>query len=43
MKCLSSSLENGKAHGVVQAVGHSIGVDTQEGYERVRTLLEGRD
>jgi 3-deoxy-manno-octulosonate cytidylyltransferase (CMP-KDO synthetase) len=35
------ALENGARIRIVQAVGHSIGVDTQEDYERVRTLLEG--
>ena len=35
------ALENGARIRIVKAVGHSIGVDTQEDYERVRTLLEG--
>lgn len=35
------ALENGARIRVVKAAGHSIGVDTQEDYERVRALLEG--
>lgn len=35
------ALENGARIKVVQAVGRSIGVDTEEDYERVRALLEG--
>jgi 3-deoxy-manno-octulosonate cytidylyltransferase (CMP-KDO synthetase) len=35
------ALENGARIKVVKAVGRSIGVDTQEDYERVRGLLEG--
>lgn len=35
------ALENGARIKVVKAVGRSIGVDTQEDYERVCTLLEG--
>jgi 3-deoxy-manno-octulosonate cytidylyltransferase (CMP-KDO synthetase) len=35
------ALENGARIKVVQAVGRSIGVDTQEDYERVREMLEG--
>ena len=34
-------LENGARIKIVKAAGHSIGVDTQEDYERVRALLEG--
>lgn len=35
------ALENGARIKVVEAAGHSIGVDTQEDYERVKALLEG--
>jgi 3-deoxy-manno-octulosonate cytidylyltransferase (CMP-KDO synthetase) len=35
------ALENGARIKVVKAVGRSIGVDTQEDYERVCSLLEG--
>jgi 3-deoxy-manno-octulosonate cytidylyltransferase (CMP-KDO synthetase) len=35
------ALENGARIKVVKAFGRSIGVDTQEDYERVRALLEG--
>jgi 3-deoxy-manno-octulosonate cytidylyltransferase (CMP-KDO synthetase) len=35
------ALENGARIKVVKAAGHSIGVDTQEDYERVKEMLEG--
>ena len=35
------ALENGARIKVVKAIGRSIGVDTQEDYERVKALLEG--
>ena len=35
------ALENGARIRVVKAVGSSIGVDTQEDYDRVRALIEG--
>jgi len=35
------ALENGARIKVVQAVGSSIGVDTQEDYDRVRQMIEG--
>jgi len=35
------ALENGARIRVVKAVGQSVGVDTQEDYERVRQMLEG--
>ena len=44
MKCSSSfrALENGARIKVVKAVGRSIGVDTQEDYERVRACWRVR-
>jgi 3-deoxy-manno-octulosonate cytidylyltransferase (CMP-KDO synthetase) len=35
------ALENGARIKVVKAVGSSIGVDTQEDYDRVRQMIEG--